>query len=307
MTDRPIKQLNVLATELLLAIESRGRDATGYVAIDDDGSVQLEKAAMQASDFIFKKRRLRHDTRTVLLHTRFATTGDRRSVADAHPQSCGSVYCTHNGTVSNAEALFREWDLPRRARVDSEVIPALVSEASGWSDIGGALELLEGSAAVALADADRPQEVALAVTRGFSIVYVEARDFIVWASTRRALLRAWRKAFGRRPKSERAQRLAAGQILRVRDGHAVIESFTAAPVRTILTLPNELAWDDEDDEDDPPHAWADGAGILLPSEERCDDCGGMTVMATYRWDSILCPDCYGLALDAFCDLTGSTA
>jgi len=375
-TDRPVQRLNTLVTELLLAIENRGRDATGYVAIDDEGGVQIEKICVPARKFVDKKRRIRADARSVLMHTRFATTGRQHATEDAHPQTSGSVYCTHNGTVWNDDELFKDWGMARHAQVDTEVIPALISQVSGWEDIGGALELLEGGAAVALADTDRPTELALARTRDYPLVYVDAKDYIVWASTPEAIERAWHKAFGRKPKKETMKRLGEGEVLRVRAGIVSIEKFKVnRPKITVrnwdpdqtgpswnwsrgkggarlgsvaahalgLNDPdvqsveewlairdareNQLALgrgksDDAladalveayaeqgfdiqnmvsgpyDDMDSVERDELDGAAILL-TEERCDDCGGYTTMARFRWESILCPDCYEATRDLF--------
>ena len=309
------------------------------------------------------------------MHTRFATTGRQHATEDAHPQISGSVYCTHNGTVWNDDELFKDWGMSRHAQVDTEVIPALVSQVSGWDDIAGALELLEGGAAVALADTDRPHDLALARTRDYPLVYVDAQDFIVWASTPEAIERAWKKVHGRKPHKDRVKRLGEGELLRVRAGIVSIEKFTVK--RPKVTVRNwdfdEVgnAWNwtrgkggarlgpvashalglnhhvqsveewlavrnareqqlalgrgdsDEsladalveayaeqgfdiqnvasgpyDDLDSTERDELDGATILL-TEERCDDCGGYTTMARFRWESVLCPDCYEATRDLF--------
>lgn len=224
-TDAKVKGLNALISELFVQIENRGRDATGYVAIDDSGGVQIEKMCVPARTFIGKKRRIRHDARSVLLHTRFATTGTRDSVKDAHPQSSGDVYVTHNGTIWNDDQLFREWGMPRRASVDTEVIPALIDQVSGWEDIGGALELLQGGAAVAIANAAKPREMTLARVRDYPVVYVVAKDFVVWASTSKALIAAWKVAFGKVPKTDRIKSLGEGEMLMLKDGKVSTATF----------------------------------------------------------------------------------
>ena len=60
---------------------------------------------------------------TALLgHTRWRTRGDPGNNANNHPIRAGDIVGTHNGTLYNADALFRRLRLPRFAEVDSEVI-----------------------------------------------------------------------------------------------------------------------------------------------------------------------------------------
>jgi len=244
-TDADIPELNKFADELLRGIASRGRDATGYMTIDDSGSVQIEKSPVPTEPFIAKRRRMRADTRTVLLHTRWATVGEAKNPNNAHPVVSGDCYATHNGTIYNADDLFETFGMPRLAQVDSEVIPALVNVA-GWDQVGAALGLASGGAAVAIVNGEKPKELILARVRDFPLVYVIANDFIVWASTESVITTAWKKVFDRKPKSSRVKRLGEGQMLRVVDGVITPSKFKIKEreqYRSKKFVPTTMAWE----------------------------------------------------------------
>ncbi|MBP7906254.1 MAG: hypothetical protein KA099_13135 [Alphaproteobacteria bacterium] len=68
---------------------------------------------------------------TLLLgHTRWRTRGDERVNSNNHPIRAGEVIGTHNGTIYNADYLFRRWKLRRFAEVDSEILFRLAANAA---------------------------------------------------------------------------------------------------------------------------------------------------------------------------------
>jgi len=196
-TDKAIPKLDKLSNELLLAIESRGRDATGFLTLMDNGKVQLAKQTVTASRFVAKRGRMHRNARTVLLHTRFATVGDKGDPRNAHPVASGKVAAVHNGTIRNADEVFQTFNLPRVGTVDSEVIPALIDR-EGWDNVATCLELLQGGAATAIVHTDHPNEVILARLRMYPMVYGVTRDVVIWASTAEAIERAWWRTYGKR-------------------------------------------------------------------------------------------------------------
>ena len=225
-TARLIPQVNRLADELLLAIEGRGRHATGYLSLMENGKVQLQKETGPASRFIRTRGAIRDDARTVLLHTRYATTGGRGPL-NAHPHASGRVAAVHNGTVYNADEIFEAFDLPRNATVDSEVIPALIDYA-GWDQAEAAMELLDGSAALAAIHIEHPKEVILARVKGYPLVYGVTRDVVVWASTENAIQRAWHRTFDRKFPGKITV-LAEREIVRV-NGKLTLAKLSALPL-----------------------------------------------------------------------------
>lgn len=211
-TARRITKLNELADELLLAIESRGHDAAGFLAMMDSGKVQMEKEPRPASKFIRGRGLIHRDARTVLLHTRFATVG-ARTLRNAHPVVSGPVAAVHNGTIYNASEIFSTFDLPRKAEVDSEVIPALIHHV-GWDQAADAFPLMEGGAATAVVSSERPKEVILARLRSYPMVVGTTRDLVIWASTAEAILRAWMRVY-RRPFPGKIETLSEATMLLV--------------------------------------------------------------------------------------------
>jgi len=72
------------------------------------------------------------DNRATLLlgHTRWRTRGDERGNSNNHPIRAGEVIDTHNGTIYNADYLFRRWKMRRFAEVDSEILFRLAANAA---------------------------------------------------------------------------------------------------------------------------------------------------------------------------------
>lgn len=186
LSDQPIERLEDLTNALLIAIESRGRDATGMLAMLDTGKVQLQREVVPASTFVRRRQRLAPKARTVLLHTRFATVGSPDDVRNAHPQISAKMAAVHNGTIYNADRLFHRFRLPRRAQVDSEIIPALI-ERAGWEEAALAVDLFQGGAAFAAVHNEHPTELLLGRTQHYPLVWWRNDDLLVWASTSTAL------------------------------------------------------------------------------------------------------------------------
>lgn len=124
--------------------ERRGRHATGVALLKDDGECRLHKNVVPASEFVreagYSEILNSLDNRTAVLmgHTRWATVGDPFDPVNAHPIQAEVVIGTANGTIPNADWLFRRFKLPRHAEVDSEVIFRLADEVIGE---GGKLNL----------------------------------------------------------------------------------------------------------------------------------------------------------------------
>lgn len=113
---------------LLLLSERRGPYATGISWLKGDGSHSIFKRPLSATKFVkaseFTETIAEVDDNTTWFagHTRWPTRGDVNVLANAHPIRAGAVLGTHNGTITNADDLFKRFDLPRFAEVDSEVI-----------------------------------------------------------------------------------------------------------------------------------------------------------------------------------------
>lgn len=199
--DAPVRNLGKLADGLLLGIAHRGSDATGYLAMKDDGTFTTQKEAIACIPFVTTRRYFSADARTVLLHTRFATRGAADDPNNAHPVVAGKAAAIHNGTIYNDRELFASHKMKRTADVDSIVIPALVNK-FGWARANEALSKLDGGAATAVVHADFPTEVILARTSSYPMHVLVGKDVILWASERRAIELAWSYAYGGKPKGD---------------------------------------------------------------------------------------------------------
>jgi len=132
-------------TEVLVRSERGGPHATGVAVLRDDGQHAFAKAATPAREFVGRNEFLdvvgHFDGRAtvVLGHTRWRTRGSERNNVNNHPVRTGSgamaVAATHNGTVINADDLFREYGLERAGEVDSEILCRMAGAAMGTEGI----------------------------------------------------------------------------------------------------------------------------------------------------------------------------
>lgn len=125
-----------LFSQLLELSEERGPHATGMAWLKRGGQHKLFKRPVEASRFVedkaFHEVLAEIDNRTTLLlgHTRWRTRGDENVNGNHHPIRAGDVLGTHNGTIYNADYLFRRFRLPRFAEVDSELLFRLAGQAA---------------------------------------------------------------------------------------------------------------------------------------------------------------------------------
>jgi glucosamine 6-phosphate synthetase-like amidotransferase/phosphosugar isomerase protein len=159
--DEGIDALN-LARHLLLAIESRGPHATGAVWTEADGNAYFDKAGVTASRYI-DRLPLAPTSQVACLHTRYATKGSPRSNGNNHPFVLPGVSLVHNGVLRNDDAIFARLGVERTApgQTDSEAIAALLAYGD-HAHPTAALEELQGDAAVAWIETDRPRTLHVA-------------------------------------------------------------------------------------------------------------------------------------------------
>jgi len=133
-TARQFAQLRSAFTRLLLLNELRGRDATGIAMVVNNGTYRLMKRPMPASSFIRLPKfhevldSLSNQNTLVMGHTRLATVGRVDDVTNGHPIKAGCCLATVNGTIYNANRLFRKFGLTRFAEVDSELVARLADQ-----------------------------------------------------------------------------------------------------------------------------------------------------------------------------------
>lgn len=177
-----------LATALLHAIEDRGPHATG-AAWTEAGSVWWDKSPLRATLFT-PMLALAPDTRTAILHTRYATHGNPEDNRNNHPHAVPGITGVHNGVLTNHLDLMDLVDYTPTSETDSEAIFAVLADPS-FGHPTEALELVEGSAAVAWLPSKGGDNLHLARLRGRPLAVGTLVDGgIVFASTSEALRRA---------------------------------------------------------------------------------------------------------------------
>jgi hypothetical protein len=210
-------------TELLLAIDHRGGDACGYVAVREDGSMIVQRASTDAFGFLRGCRLLPADVRTLLVHTRLATQGHPAFPENNHPVESGGVYVVHNGHIANDRALFRDTGAYRAGDVDSEAIPMMLAH-KGMAAYAEALEALEGSFAIAAVWEQSPGLLMLAKGEWSPLAYVQSERLAMFASEGSAISRAWGNCIGTPPKQTRY--LQAGDVVIFDDAEVARRGFT---------------------------------------------------------------------------------
>lgn len=131
-----MRRLADVFTRLLVLSEPRGPHATGAAWMNSDGEHELFKRPMPASQFVkdplYARMLAKMDDRVTILmgHARWRTRGDEQDNCNNHPILAGRVLGTHNGTIRNADYLFRRFRYKRFAEVDSEILCRIVNGAT---------------------------------------------------------------------------------------------------------------------------------------------------------------------------------
>jgi len=158
--------IRTLFTGLLLLNQKRGHHATGIAVLRRDGSATVFKRPVAACSLIQAEsywHTLEPDNAvTVILgHTRYKTRGSERRSANNHPLETATCLGTHNGTILNADELFRTLRLPRTAEVDSEVLFRMVDRAKDEEEFKAMLALCAGPTSAAWVRRDAPGKLRL--------------------------------------------------------------------------------------------------------------------------------------------------
>jgi len=167
---KEIDHLTDLFTDLLLLSEKRGRHATGVAWLNRDGEHGLYKQPVPAQDFVEDRKYRRvisgvgNKTTILMGHTRWQTRGDAQNNLNNHPIKTKFTLGTHNGTIMNADRIFRRYNLPRVAEVDSEVIFRIVDSILHHSSIDAdrlaeKLALCRGQISAVMASKTDPETI----------------------------------------------------------------------------------------------------------------------------------------------------
>lgn len=196
-----------LARQLLLAIEARGKHATGCAYVQGHATI-IEKADVPARDFVagadYFTATPPYVPRALLLHARYATQGSPTNNQNNHPIYSKRTGLTliHNGWLTNEPELLRRFHLKKDADVDSETVLRLIEHfvlnknKRILTAIKLAMHELKGVFACALISERYPDTLWL-WRSGYPLAYchLPESDTLVFASTQ-PLLQAALKASG---------------------------------------------------------------------------------------------------------------
>lgn len=268
--------------ELLLGIEERGTDATGFITASGT-KIQMDKKPIPAESFIKTRKRawLSNGTRMVLGHTRFATQGHQSQFENNHPVMYGTTFVTHNGHIHNDDVVYDDLKLERYAEVDSSAIAAALDfHGFNEDDSKAALEMLGGGFAIAAINPVSAVDTLLLAKGGgmYPLAYIETNYVLVWASTSHAITEAWKSVLGTPPPAIKVKYLANGDMMWVKDGKTELNksAFTPKPkyayqsrTQTGASCGSRVgfSWDgwpsDEERPDDPPPRASRGVQTIM--------------------------------------------
>lgn len=209
------KQRSQLLTELSIASEVRGTDATG-IAYNQVGTLYIRKRPLPARKMWF---RVSAESAIVLGHTRMASQGSAKHSFNAHPFpgfAGQSFALAHNGHIQNDRSLRRKEQLPpTHIETDSYVAVQLLERwgTLSFETLRKTAEILEGSFTFTLLSGDD----ALWLIRGNNplyLVHFPGTGLYVYASTEDILKKALRQlpfSLGRRETVP----LSSGDLLRI--------------------------------------------------------------------------------------------
>ncbi len=161
--------------EIVARGTDRGRDSYGVIVLDSDGATRSIKATRTPSPSSIKGL-FTPKTSLAIANNRAEPTTERvdhKSEEDIQPFESEHFIVTHNGLIANDREIEAKYNIPRRTRIDSAVIPGFLE--SRWK--GGSIESLaedirelKGSYAMIIADKRRPDRVFL--VQNFKPIYM---------------------------------------------------------------------------------------------------------------------------------------
>jgi hypothetical protein len=230
------ESVNHFCDQLLLALESRGRHATGFVSVGWKGAgISHHKSDKTASEFIKTRPKITTDARIILLHTRHATQGAASENKNNHPVKYRGTYTVHNGHINNDDKLFKDEKVKRLAEVDSEIIPALINK-YGFREAARVFEQLRGGFATATIKPGTNPDQLLLARGGYSPLVIHTNDiFTIFASEEEALKKAWKATFVHEGKREipgwvQFENLSDGEMRTIKGAKVEKSKFQPPPV-----------------------------------------------------------------------------
>lgn len=183
-----------LSHALFVEMDVRGNQAAGF-AWQSKGGSGLFKNDVSGANLSLKS--MPRDAGVAVLHTRYATHGSSKVMANNHPvlSPDNQIALVHNGVIYNHETVrtYLDGKLPE---VDSSVIPALLSQ---FPNDLSKLEMLDGDASVAWLDESERMTLKVARISHSPLCVAQLKDgSFVFASTESILMSAL-KVMGLKP------------------------------------------------------------------------------------------------------------
>jgi glucosamine 6-phosphate synthetase-like amidotransferase/phosphosugar isomerase protein len=183
---------------LMVNNQNRGLEAAGVALQQADGSVQILKNDCTAYALVtsqeyraFMDENLRKDTVTVLGHTRKATKGTPRVIANNHPMFAGQTAVVHNGQITTDDWAFKEWKLDRKAETDSDILRAVLDAEGFTRKAINMMSRLAGNAAFAAVSTKYPGKLLLGRSGNPLETYAD-KDHFIFSSERSPLYKVIR-------------------------------------------------------------------------------------------------------------------
>jgi len=175
---------------LLLANRLRGTDAAG-VAFQEGTSIRIKKHQGPAEHLISTIGRDSGlwdkivSSPRGLVHARQATKGEAKDNRNNHPVERGGWVVVHNGQITNDDDLWDYYDKDHRsAEVDTSAVPLVLSQGTDYDTALTYLSILQGSATLAIWNANSRDRIALARLDGADVfLFLDPKkEILYWSS-----------------------------------------------------------------------------------------------------------------------------
>lgn len=161
----------VLRMIIVKGEERGGRDSFGIVALDKNGELNVFKSRDRPSIAVSRMPSIiNENTVAVIFNNRAEPTTEyvrAKTEDDIQPMIGEHVVVAHNGTIANDKDLETKFNLTRRSRIDTAILPPLLERLWDGS-LNGLRDVLInhviGSYALAIMDTRRPGKVCSPLT-----------------------------------------------------------------------------------------------------------------------------------------------
>lgn len=179
------------AKELMKSVESRGRDACGFISCNDDG-LYFQKYSYKASTFLRRKdkkiNQLIAKSDLFTFHTRFGTGGSPRKLINNHPHVSkdGRFMLVHNGVLDDDTVVADRYKKYFKGECDTEFLLKYI-EVESWSGkkvpeiLKHFMSEVYGDFAVVIYDWQ--ERKVYFFRKGRPLYFADYGDFLVYGST----------------------------------------------------------------------------------------------------------------------------